>query len=344
MMNKYTIKEYNKVQRKIVVLLTNIRGVESVYTFGNVKAPGNSDIDWLIGIDNSYNVCDKVIDVFDSLNKDEKFMAYAHFPMIIDFSDMNLFNYIRYSGSLIHVGGKKIKFIEPSQEVILYQAVDLLIQYYPHNLKQIHLYGIREKYQLINAFQHIYKLVDRALDADLLVPNNILSIIKKNNLLRVNELSLNSSNELEIFFNEAVLKFLDFAHELKVMLSNHIEDNFITKTYNKENNFLYNTLFTTNLNLYSKMFSASGTLYENIFCEPSVFYYFFSSQDQLTNNLKRAVYKRNKVLHDYIEFNLIFNKNRVIYCPWWIKSTFKHNTFKNILCDNEDVQKIIKGL
>lgn len=79
-------KIYDECRSLVVSELSKLDNVVSVYSMGNVSAPGISDLDFLIIISTEFKEKEKLESIFENLSKQHQYLAYCHYPYVA-FSD-----------------------------------------------------------------------------------------------------------------------------------------------------------------------------------------------------------------------------------------------------------------
>ena len=175
------IEFYKHCEEKVVNQISSIKGVVSIYKFGSVKAPGNSDLDFFIVVKNDKNINQKIYEILENLDEDERYIAYQHSPIVLNEELAPFLHIIREASNVIHLYGEIIEFKSLSKEEKLAQFLELLILDYPKRFsyirQEIKKGEIRIGYQFINASKYTINMI-KELEVDITTELN--DMLKKN--------------------------------------------------------------------------------------------------------------------------------------------------------------------
>jgi len=162
-------EDYNEVLKIVVDSFSKIPYVRQIYQFGNIRAPGVSDIDLLFILpekltkDKTYTLKR----IYDDLLKDFSFFIGCHHPYFVTESLITDFCRIRPLGNIKLLYGEDIPIKAPEMDEWDFLAMlwDLCICYYPsifHYSLLKRRINIRYQMQIINAMRFVIEILPKA--------------------------------------------------------------------------------------------------------------------------------------------------------------------------------------
>ncbi|QKJ22273.1 hypothetical protein [Poseidonibacter lekithochrous] len=148
---------YFELRDKISRDLIHIDGILSVYSMGNVGAPGISDLDFLIVVENDFSNKKLLEDYFSNLTDLDKYIAFVHYPFIAFEDNINNVLKILPLSNLNYEQGKKYDFsseISENENITILSELSFL--FYPNlfiNILLMKNIDFRQSIQLLNAFR-----------------------------------------------------------------------------------------------------------------------------------------------------------------------------------------------
>jgi len=177
---------YEACSSKFVSIFSSLKPVVSVYGFGKISAPGNSDLDFIIFVeDNARNVGSLFNDAFaEHFSTEELWLVREHDPMILSMDLAPELKFIRPVTGLTRLHGPRVDFLEPEgQEHSVVKLAELLLTYYPYNLLSPPEL-VRWPLQMIHMYRFILALAeDVGLDFE---QETIRGLLARNQELRLN--------------------------------------------------------------------------------------------------------------------------------------------------------------
>jgi hypothetical protein len=127
-------KIYDECRSLVVSQLSDLKGVSSVYSMGNVSAPGISDLDFLIVVSPDFTEKDQLVSIFENLSKEHKYLAYCHFPYVAFTGQVNDTLKILPLSNLNHEYGENHNLEDHSYSTDDYLIVlkELIVLFYPN--------------------------------------------------------------------------------------------------------------------------------------------------------------------------------------------------------------------
>ncbi|MFC2034053.1 hypothetical protein ACFLTT_01430 [Chloroflexota bacterium] len=325
-----TRKFYQKTLEKALEIFVLLEGIRSIYQFGNISAPGNSDIDLLFVIDDDESVSREIFNSFETkFSNEEKYIIYEHAPLITGKNIIENIHYIRKLGNLVHLYGEQYIFNDIKDKWIkLYQLVELMIQYYPIVYYNNADHPLRWRFQLINAFRFTWNQLLEVLNDF----GYKLQYLNEEYIEKVSKLLLENAKRRESIKHDssdkefvrqtenALIRIIDLMYseldQCLIMLFPTITERTIIGNRLFESDYSGKIEVKT-INLLIKQFS--------FISYPAIFTTFFIDELVLEPQIKKAIEKRNQVINQYYYFISNYSLKRSLYTPWWIES----NTMKN---------------
>ena len=159
---KYALKDYENILDKIKKKAEKYKEIVSIYHFGEVKAPGISDIDLIFVLEESCKL--PALLNKHHVDKDSKYLIFHPF-LIFNESIMKGIKYIYPDSKYIKVYGGDIAFHEPSKDEIkkikTYLIVDTILRHFPVDYLYILLskkINIRMVLLRLNALKHTFNM------------------------------------------------------------------------------------------------------------------------------------------------------------------------------------------
>ena len=293
----FGISYYNKVIDKIKSKYFS-NNVSSIYTWGSVSAPGISDVDVIIVLNNKTKGLRKVV-----LNKKERYIV-CHPFFIIDKEILENIKFIYPDLNLKLIKGEEIK-VKPLESDLVYfvnifLSVDIAIRHFPRDYLKVLLckrIDIRNSLLRLNALSLSLKLYTRLTNKR---EQDFEKYIKEVNSLRKNWFSLKDEQrkvKLICLLNKAITISIKFIGKLKEVITKKS----IIKIKSCDNDIVYTgmrhrTFFVRNWNPKGAIKSMIDFYKQN-----GKFYSFLPIEfAALFNEYGKA----NGILSDYIKKNL----------------------------------------
>jgi hypothetical protein len=329
----YTIADYDKCLSKLKTIFSVQKDVISIMQFGNISAPGCSDIDLIFVIKEDKKTFEHIINCFETqFTVDEKYLIYQHQPYFVSDTIAPKINFIRPCSNIRHVYGNRYD-VQEDFDVYhkMYLLVELLTNYYPTYLTSFS--DTRLNLQIINAFHFVLDIY-RDLECNFGLSDSLYakvgSILKENSAIRRTKGF--DSLRAKRFVKVAQKQLLDIVffifeqldHGLQRCMKNggplldHIT--YKGKIFSKKTRKMYL------LKVFGRTF--------NLMHYPLSFYYLFGASSCLINDLQKSIEKRNQVLELYRCFCSKYTSGNVFYLPWWIRwDKSSHSVIKRFMLD-----------
>lgn len=314
---RYTFSDYEQCVLKLKDVFDGYKGIHSIMQFGNVSAPGQSDIDLIFVIDNDSKIYKNILKSFEvNFTEAEKHLIYQHQPYFIPENIVSKINAIRPCSNIKYIYGKQYE-IQDKFDIYhkVYLLVELLTNYYPPYLTMFS--DIRLNLQVINAFRFVldlYRAIARTFGLSNTFYEQVGGILKKNDHIRTAEdfdrtsaesfIKISQKQLIDVIF----LMFEQLDHVLeKCMDSENISVSCIVykgKIFSKKQKKFY-------------VLKIAGRTF-NLMHYPLRFYYLFGECDCLIDDLRKNIEERNQVLETYKNFCQNYTNGNVFYLPWWM--------------------------
>ena len=159
---KKSMKDYEIVYSKIKNICSKHKEILSVYTFGEIKAPGISDIDLIFVLRRGAKLPGFLKKL--TLDKDSKYVLLHPF-FIVPADFMENISYIHPNSDYKLIYGQKIKVKELSKQDVLkvyqYLVSDVILRHFPSDYLNVLLSGkinVRLALVRLNALHHSFSL------------------------------------------------------------------------------------------------------------------------------------------------------------------------------------------
>lgn len=220
---KYTLKDYENILDKIKKKAKKTKEILSIYHFGEVKAPGISDIDLIFVLKKNCKLPALLKKHY--IDEDSKYLIFHPF-LIFTENIMENMRYIYPNSNYVKIYGKEIDIYNLSQseqkKIKTYLIIDTILRHFPVD----HLYillskrvNIRMVLLRFNALSHTFRIFN---DISGINKQSWRSFSKKADHLRKNWFNLNKDlreYELLNLVKEAVYISTDFLKEVDIFLS-----------------------------------------------------------------------------------------------------------------------------
>jgi predicted nucleotidyltransferase len=321
---------YERTLEKVSKIFSNYDEIYSIYQFGSIHAPGNSDVDLIFVIKDDIPLFNRIIDTFKTkFTQDERFIIYQHSPFVIPLELAPNLNFLLPCSNLIKIYGKSIEFKKvenPYTKLAIF--IELLIFTslirIPKTINKIE--DLVFPLQKINTIKHIIGLyldleqefsIERTVD---LTP--IYNVIEKNDALRKN-MYFYDVIKIISFVNNSVLMINKFLFELRITFSDFIEEkalnNRVIKLKKQYPIFKFGEhFFVSDKNSLNRIYNKKGKIFDDIkrLYQPWSFYFFFQ-----TRLLKKPFYEGNKkrisYINKFLNYTSHFNDGNNLYMPFW---------------------------
>lgn len=220
---KCTLKDYDKVLDKIKNEARKAKEVLSVYTFGEIGAPGISDIDLIFVLKEKSKLPNLLKKNF--ADKDSKYLVFHPF-LILTENIMENIRYIYPNSNYVKIYGKEIDICNPSQseqkKIKTYLIIDTILRHFPVDYLYILLskrVNIRMVLLRFNALSHTFRMFN---DISGINKQSWKNFSKKADHLRKNWFVLSQDLKMHKLFEllkEAAYISIDFVREFDVFLS-----------------------------------------------------------------------------------------------------------------------------
>ena len=220
---KYALKDYENILDKIKKKAKKTKEILSIYHFGEVKAPGISDIDLIFVLKENYKLPSLLKKHY--IDNDSKYLIFHPF-LIFTENIMENIRYIYPNSNYVKIYGKEIGIYNISQseqkKIKTYLIIDTILRHFPID----HLYillskrvNIRMVLLRFNALSHTFRIFN---DISGINKQSWRSFSKKADHLRKNWFNLNKylrEYKLLNLVKEAVYISTDFLKEVDIFLS-----------------------------------------------------------------------------------------------------------------------------
>lgn len=220
---KCTLKDYDKALDKIKNKARKAKEILSIYTFGEIGAPGISDIDLIFVLKEKSKLPNLLKK--NSVDKHSKYLVFHPF-LIFTENIMENIRYIYPNSNYVKIYGKEIGIYNPSQseqkKIKTYLIIDTILRHFPVE----HIYillskrvNIRMVLLRFNALSHTFRIFN---DISRINKQSWRSFSKKADHLRKNWFSLNKDlreDKLLNLLKEAVYISTDFIKEVDIFFS-----------------------------------------------------------------------------------------------------------------------------
>lgn len=328
-------KFYEYCIEKVNRIFSGFDDITSIYQFGTVSAPGNSDIDLMFVVKNNKNIFDKYYNAFKTqFTPNEQYIVFKHHPTVISENIASYINYLLPYKNISKIYGKDIKFREISNPYIKFGLlVELLIYISPKKLPlkinqpedlRTHLQVIKSISYTIDLFIEISQKFNLKSRINF---EEIQSIFKINDFIRKNSFLINI-NILKSHIKNAFLRLNKLLYKLRCEIAHFIEKNVLKKIvlpYKKSIPILKigNYFFVANekkrlkINKFQRHLTQANELYRLYYYYPWSFYFFFKHQNFLKKEFFEGVSERNYYLMKYLKFITSYNNGKTEYAPFW---------------------------
>lgn len=153
---------YAACSSKIVEVFSRLEHVVSIYGFGNVSAPGNSDLDFIFFVeDQAKNVGTRFDRAFaEHFSAEELWLVRQHDPMVLSWELAPDLKLIRPVTGLTRLHGPAVEFREAEgREHSIVKLAELLLTYYPYCLLTPPEL-VRWPLQIVNAYRFVLALAE----------------------------------------------------------------------------------------------------------------------------------------------------------------------------------------
>ena len=220
---KYALKDYENILDKIKKKAKKTKEILSIYHFGEVKAPGISDIDLIFVLKENCKLPALLKKHY--IDNDSKYLIFHPF-LIFTENIMENIRYIYPNSNYVKIYGKEIGIYNISQseqkKIKTYLIIDTILRHFPID----HLYillskrvNIRMVLLRFNALSHTFRIFN---DISGINKQSWRSFSKKADHLRKNWFNLNKylrEYKLLNLVKEAVYISTDFLKEVDIFLS-----------------------------------------------------------------------------------------------------------------------------
>lgn len=267
-------KKYKEIKDKIVGELYSIDGVLAVYSFGNIGAPGISDIDILIVVEDDFSKSKDIVLMYSLLSEEEKYVAFCHYPFIV-FKSLadRMFEILPLSNAKLEKGVDFKIDKELSKETITQVTGELICLFYPKIFLSILLtksIDVRNTIQVLNALRFPLIAVMKYYEHK---KNEYVEYIS-----RLDELKKNWEKKDKDILGGEILRLLMDAIEIIFIMIDEVSLN--SPKLNKLTTAFYNHTIFRNKYSHDKAFKTTMKIYRytGAVCTilPVSFYYFAS--------------------------------------------------------------------
>ncbi len=323
---------YKTCIRKIEIVFSKYNQIISVYKFGSIEAPGNSDIDLIFIIKNNIPFYDTIQTLFYShFSPEERYVVFQHKPFVIPENLSGYINYILPCNNLQKIYGKDIIFKEVSDPYVkLYILIELIIFSSPRRFPKVAIKfeKIREFLQIINTIKFLIKMYNNVTNQFNFVSNidfqPAINKLKKNNEIRKDMYNY-ELGKLKEHINESYSILSNLLFKMKISLSKFIEKQVLNEKFiHWKEKYpvlkLGSYLFLTDN---TKIIKTNNLKFKQNIYNPWSLYFFFQQSHFLKFNFYKGVRKRNNILIKYLNYTLKFNNGLNLYVPFWFDISIK---------------------
>lgn len=306
---------YEHCSSKIVSVFAPMKEVVSIYRFGQVQSPGNSDIDLIFIVKKRKDIGHIITDAFKTnFTKTEQYIVFQHDPMLLTESLMRYVHYIRIASDLRHLYGKQILIEKRLGDPIkVMQLVELIIGYYPRLSCDKAPEFYRWPLQIINT----YKFIQRNAESIgfTFISDEIQNILNQNDNLRRNIRDI-GQHEIRKFCAHVFPVLKSHLTKIEDWLASEIVNRYRPWPDSSRNIKIQNIVLKSRENRYLNNLAHRRELYFH----SGVFSPLFFETRRLPKSVRKHAIKRLDILKSYAKF--LYNEccDVGLYRPWYLRS------------------------
>jgi len=307
----YSLNFYEDCCQKVVSTFKGFHDILAIYRFGQVAAPGNSDIDFVLVVKKRKNIGHLIKKTFeDKFNRTEQYIVYQHDPMILTESLMPHIHMIRSASNLTLLHGRPIRIENSSNdEMNIIQLIELVIQYSPRMFKADVPEWYRWPLQVINAYKFI---LEKATALGFSDPDPVVGdILNQNDNMRTNFRKV-TQDHIRQFCARAFAILEDHVLKIEHWLESELIQRYASWKMGSRNYKVKNIVLKNKENKYLTALAQK----RQICIHSGVFSPLFFKINNLPPPIRKEAARRSAILRSYIQF--LYNEcNDVgLYRPW----------------------------